>query len=141
MANRHVKPAVPAGPPPKVEGFYVTVRHSDENGDPGQIAIGWYFVQDGMLTMCDENGKPLEGLKPELLPDGVKSRSYCCQASAAATGGYRGCQRLELIQIISNLTSQQRGDLLLAEHQQMRAMRRAARDTIEFQGRPFLSNR
>jgi hypothetical protein len=79
MANRHVKPAVPAGPPPKVEGFYVTVRHSDENGDPGQIAIGWYFVQDGMLTMCDENGKPLEGLKPELLPDGVNPEAIAAR--------------------------------------------------------------
>jgi hypothetical protein len=39
-------------------------KHSNERtGDPGEAAIGWYFIQDGVLTMCDENGKPLDGVK------------------------------------------------------------------------------
>jgi hypothetical protein len=41
-----------------VQEVIVSVRPSnDRTGDPGEAAIGWYFVQDGVLTMCDENGK------------------------------------------------------------------------------------
>lgn len=28
------------------------------DGDPGECAIGWYFVTDGVLKMCDEDGRP-----------------------------------------------------------------------------------
>ena len=51
---------VSVGPPPPVQEVIVNVRPSNPaTGFPGEAAIGRYFVQDGVLTMCDENGKPL----------------------------------------------------------------------------------
>jgi hypothetical protein len=47
-------------PKPKVESVIVTVRPPNERtGDPGEAAIGSYTVQDGVLSLTDENGKPV----------------------------------------------------------------------------------
>lgn len=52
-------------PPPTVHQVIVQVRAPSEN-DPGQITVGHYTVEDGVLELTDEKGKPLE--KPIPLP-------------------------------------------------------------------------
>ena len=60
QARKRKSDVTPAAPAPVVQEIIVSVRPANERtGDPGEAAISWYFVQDGMLTMCDENGKPL----------------------------------------------------------------------------------
>jgi hypothetical protein len=62
--TREYKRRKPKLPKPKVESVICAVRPAnDRTGDPGEGAIGWYTVQDGKLTMTDENGK--SGDKPE----------------------------------------------------------------------------
>jgi hypothetical protein len=36
----------------------ITTRPPSDN-DPGEVTMGYYFVEDGFLTMVDELGKPL----------------------------------------------------------------------------------
>jgi hypothetical protein len=51
---------VSVGPPAPVQEVIVSVRRAnDRTGDPGEAAIGWYTVVDGLLQMTDENGKVL----------------------------------------------------------------------------------
>jgi hypothetical protein len=52
----------------------ITVRLSSEN-DPDEIAIGHFVVQDGVLTLTDANGKPLEGVKQEISAEGANPKS------------------------------------------------------------------
>jgi hypothetical protein len=60
QARKRKSDVAPAALVPVVQEIIVSVRPANERtGDPGEAAISWYFVQDGMLTMCDENGKPL----------------------------------------------------------------------------------
>jgi hypothetical protein len=60
QARKRKSDATPAALAPVVQENIVSVRPANERtGDPGEEAISWYFVQDGMLTTCDENGKPL----------------------------------------------------------------------------------
>jgi hypothetical protein len=36
----------------------VWVQTAPRNGDLGRCEPGWYFVEDGVVTMCSEDGKP-----------------------------------------------------------------------------------
>ena len=36
----------------------ISAPHPERN-DPGAVEIGWYKVSDGLLTMTDEDGKPM----------------------------------------------------------------------------------
>lgn len=53
---------VPQAPRPKPQVNYVfaQVRPQRPN-DPGEVEIGYFTVQDGVLTMTDEHGRPIEG--------------------------------------------------------------------------------
>lgn len=44
---------------PLVQSVYVTTRHPKGN-DPGAVAEGHFIVEDGRLTLTDENGTPLD---------------------------------------------------------------------------------
>ena len=46
-------------PKPEVASFYTS-----EN-DPGQIDVGYFIVEDGMVTLTDQNGEPIKDMKPE----------------------------------------------------------------------------
>jgi hypothetical protein len=52
------KPAKPRGPKPEVRSVWVQT-HLPQNGDLGTVEAAYYFVADGVLSMCDENGKPM----------------------------------------------------------------------------------
>ena len=65
------KPVI-VGPPPPVQEVIVSVRPAnDRTGDPGEAAIGWYIVQDGVLTMTDENAKPSDKPETALVTEGM----------------------------------------------------------------------
>jgi hypothetical protein len=42
---------------PEIKRVWVTTRQPDGN-DPGAGEEGLYFVENGLLTLCDEHGKP-----------------------------------------------------------------------------------
>jgi hypothetical protein len=54
---------------PEIKSMYVAVRHqSDAPGDLGETVVAHYIVDDGVLTMCSEDGKPLDGQSHTLAP-------------------------------------------------------------------------
>jgi hypothetical protein len=53
---------------PDVQEVLVTVRPSDSN-DPGEVAVGYFLIEDGWLQMTNENGTPLETEKPVSIGD------------------------------------------------------------------------
>jgi hypothetical protein len=55
------------------------VRGSSESGDPGEIAVGHFIVQDGFVHLTDEAGKPLNDVKPEVLPNSVDPKSVAAR--------------------------------------------------------------
>jgi hypothetical protein len=56
-------------PKPVVHEVYVTVRHSS-GSDPGAIDVGHYYVQDGVVHLCDADGRELkEGPRTHELGD------------------------------------------------------------------------
>ena len=60
-AAKSAKKKQPAKPKPAVHQVIVTTRPADEStGDPGACRVGYYTVQDGLLTLTDENGSPLK---------------------------------------------------------------------------------
>lgn len=63
---RPVAPRIPR-PRPKLERVWIQTAAPRDSGDPGAAEIGYYTVQDGILTMRDENGKAT-GLSQELRP-------------------------------------------------------------------------
>jgi hypothetical protein len=59
-----------------VEQIIVTVRFAEpEDGDPGEAAVGYYTVEDGLLTMTDEHGTPLKNSMPVKLEDPSKAQA------------------------------------------------------------------
>jgi hypothetical protein len=73
-ARKRKQPEVPADPPPVVHEIIVSVRPSNsETGFPGEAAIGWYTVVEGLLTMCDEHGRAGEKPETELLTPGANA--------------------------------------------------------------------
>jgi hypothetical protein len=69
--------------PPRAQEVVVSVRPSSDNGDPGEIAVGYFVVVDGAVQPRDENGKPLKDAKPEVLADGVNPRSIAARMTRA----------------------------------------------------------
>ena len=53
---------------PLVQHVYITVRQPKDN-DPGEVAIGYYVVEGGMLKLTDENGTALEKQDPQAIGD------------------------------------------------------------------------
>lgn len=58
--------AEPIAPPPKprqapeVKGFVcVVAQPSGAPGDLGKTVDGYYFVESGFVTLCDQHGKPV----------------------------------------------------------------------------------
>jgi hypothetical protein len=44
--------------PPIIESYvWVQVRQCQDDDDPGEIAEGWFSIDDGVLTVTDANGK------------------------------------------------------------------------------------
>jgi hypothetical protein len=39
-----------------IVSFFITTRPG--NGSEGAAEQGWYFIKDGILKMCDEDGNP-----------------------------------------------------------------------------------
>src|SRR5436190_11973614 len=53
-------PTKPRRVPPEVKGFIcVVAQPSGAPGDLGETVDSWYFVEDGVVTLCDQQGKPL----------------------------------------------------------------------------------
>jgi hypothetical protein len=50
----------PIAEPPKVLTVWVQTR-LPANGDLGHTEAGWYFVEDGVVVLCEESGEPCEG--------------------------------------------------------------------------------
>ena len=43
---------------PEIQQVPVQLR-SPSGDDPGRVTVGFYIIEDGKLTMTDENGKPV----------------------------------------------------------------------------------
>jgi hypothetical protein len=52
---------------PELQTVWITTRSPHGEGDPGAVEPGHYSVSGDMLTMHDENGRPLG--KTKLSPD------------------------------------------------------------------------
>jgi hypothetical protein len=64
---------------PEIKSIYVTVRQqSDAPGDLGETVVAHYIFDQGVVTLTDESGKPLDGkshtLAPRENPRAVASR-------------------------------------------------------------------
>ena len=51
------KPARPRQAPPQIKLLWFQTA-TPRNGDQGSVEAAYYSVANGMLSMCDENGKP-----------------------------------------------------------------------------------
>jgi hypothetical protein len=47
----------PRQPKPEIKSLWFQTR-SPQDGDMGAVEAGHYWVADGAVTICDENGKP-----------------------------------------------------------------------------------
>jgi hypothetical protein len=54
----------------------ITIQLRPPKGNfPGKIAIGYYVVNpDNDVVLCDESGKPIDGMKEHLEPGGLDAR-------------------------------------------------------------------
>jgi hypothetical protein len=52
----------------EIKSIWIQVAAPRPPDFPGAVEQGFYFVADGLLTMCDESGKPVG--KPYRLNDG-----------------------------------------------------------------------
>src|SRR4051794_37372860 len=50
----------PRRTPPVVHSVYITVRQPTDDA-PGEIDPGFYVIEDGVLTLTDEQGSPIGG--------------------------------------------------------------------------------
>ena len=60
QAKRVAEPEViprPKAPKPEIRTVYVQTRRPSGD-DPGAVIVGRYSVQDDVVTMCDDDGKP-----------------------------------------------------------------------------------
>lgn len=57
---------IAARPKPQVQETFITIRGASEH-DPGEIAIAYFVVEDGLVTLTDQNGSPLSGSEPRRL--------------------------------------------------------------------------
>jgi hypothetical protein len=58
LADPALMPAEPRQPKPEIKSVWVQTCASLGPGDPGAAEPAFYFVADGVLTMCDSTGKP-----------------------------------------------------------------------------------
>jgi hypothetical protein len=56
--TRAVENSVAPIPRGEIKVISVTTRSPTNDGDPGARQLGYYWVSDGTLTMCDEAGTP-----------------------------------------------------------------------------------
>src|SRR4051794_9924107 len=82
--------AEPVAPPPtprqapEVKGFVcVVAQPTGAPGDLGETVDAWYFVDDGVLSLCDENGKASEA-KPYRLAPGEEPRRVASRLRRAS---------------------------------------------------------
>jgi hypothetical protein len=62
---------------PEVKSVWVQTAAPIGPGDPGAAEPAFYFVSDGVLTLCDEHGKPerqTHQLKPDEDPRRIAGR-------------------------------------------------------------------
>jgi hypothetical protein len=59
------KQSIAARPRPPVREVYITIRGAIGN-DPGEIAAGYFIVEDGMLMLTDQNGQPIRMRHPKI---------------------------------------------------------------------------
>lgn len=50
--------AAPRQPAPEIRSVWVQTCRPRGDGDPGGAEAAFYFLADGMLTLCDRDGKP-----------------------------------------------------------------------------------
>ena len=62
------KPAKPRQPKPEIKCVWFQTRAPQDSEDVGAVEAGHYWVADGVLSMCDETGKPT-GKEYQLGPD------------------------------------------------------------------------
>jgi hypothetical protein len=55
---------IAAKPRPSVQEVIITVRGASGN-DPGEIAVGYFTVQDGFVTLTNQGGEPIKDMEPE----------------------------------------------------------------------------
>jgi hypothetical protein len=58
---------------PEIKTVWVQTAAARSPDYPGAAEQGFYFVKDGLLTMCTESGKPIG--KPYRLADGDEERT------------------------------------------------------------------
>jgi hypothetical protein len=45
-------------PKPEIKSLWFQTRSPRDDGDAGEVEAGHYWVADGVVTICDEKGKP-----------------------------------------------------------------------------------
>ena len=73
----------------------ITIELQRPRGNfPGKVAIGYYVINpDNDVVLCDESGKPIDGMKQHLEPGGLDARLIACQMlrrRQTASGGPSG---------------------------------------------------
>jgi hypothetical protein len=59
----------------KIEQVIVQIRAATDDGDPGEVAIGHFVVEDSVLCLVDEEGQDLKGAKPVKLENLADARA------------------------------------------------------------------
>ncbi len=62
--------------------FVYSQTAQPRNGDAGSCVVGYYFVEDGVLRICDESGRPTG--KVHRLQDGDDPRVIASRLTLAA---------------------------------------------------------
>ena len=76
-----------------VERITIQLR-APRGKDHGKVAIGYYVINpDNDVVLCDESGKPIDGMKQHLEPGGLDARliaSRMLRRRQNASGGPSG---------------------------------------------------
>jgi hypothetical protein len=82
-------PGCSFGPTPPVQEVTVSIRPSNDN-DPGEIAVGYFIVQDGCVVLTGAAGTPLKDATPGVLADGVNPKNIAARMTRARRSDTRG---------------------------------------------------
>lgn len=71
----------------EIKEVIITTRAPSRPGDPGNCEIGFYFIADGFVQLCSEDGKPKgkkaklnEGADPRLVAGRLMHEAFATQA-------------------------------------------------------------
>jgi hypothetical protein len=73
----------------EIKQFHIQLRRPLGDGDPGEVAIGWFTFVDGIVYLTDETGTPLKrGISQALTTRTVKGARDASVWLAAVLAGH-----------------------------------------------------